>query len=184
MRFGVISDTHGRLDPKELKAFAGVDRIFHAGDVGSDLVLKALQQIAPVTAIRGNNDLEAPLKRLPDLQIVEIDGRAILLIHDVNDYLKPTEKVRRQLQGADPDIILSGHSHKGMIEQKEGVIYFNPGGAGPKRFSLKRSIGLMEWDEKAVRLKLILLEGGQETSRSFRLGRRSKPSSQNPSPRQ
>lgn len=183
MRFGVISDTHGRLDPKELKAFAGVDRIFHAGDIGSDAVLKALQQIAPVTAVRGNNDLEAPLKRLPDLQLVEIDGRAILLIHDVKDYFKPSEKMRRQLQGADPDIILSGHSHQGAIEQKEGVLYFNPGGAGPRRFSLKRSIGLMEWDERAVRLKLIFLEGGQPISRSFSLKARSKPSNQSPPPR-
>lgn len=167
MRFGVISDTHGRLDPKELKGFAGVDRIFHAGDIGSEIVLKVLQQIAPVTAIRGNNDLEKPLRRLPDLEIVEIDRRVILLIHDAKEFLKPSEKILRRLQGAKPDIILSGHSHKGLIEQKEGVIYFNPGGAGPKRFSLKRSIGLMEWSEGSVQLKLIFLEGGQTISRSF-----------------
>lgn len=171
MRFGVISDTHGQLDPKELKAFSGVDRIFHAGDIGRDAVLKALQQIAPVTAIRGNNDLESPLKRLPSLEIFGVDGRAILLIHDVNDYFKPTEKVRRQLEGTDPDIIIAGHSHKGMIDRKEGVIYFNPGGAGPRRFSLKRSIGLMEWDKNVVRLKLIFLEGGAPISRAFSLNR-------------
>jgi len=171
MRFGVLSDTHGRLDPKVFKAFAGVDRILHAGDIGSEAVLEALQRIAPVTAIRGNNDLGTSLERLRDVEVIEIDRRTVLMIHDVKEIFKPTEKIGRSLREADPDIILSGHSHKGVIEEKEGVIYFNPGGAGPKRFSLKRSIGLMEWDEKRVRLKLIFLEGGEPISRAFSLNR-------------
>ncbi len=166
-RFGILSDTHGRLDPAVLKHFAKVERIFHAGDIGSEEVLSALEKIAPVTAIHGNNDLETPLERLPDLDRIELDGREILLIHNVKDYWKPAGEMKEQLKGADPDLIISGHSHKGLIERKEGVIYFNPGGAGPKRFSLKRSIGLMEWSKDAVRLKLIFLEGGKSISQSF-----------------
>lgn len=187
MRFGVISDTHGRLDPKVPKAFAGVDRIFHGGDIGSEAVLDALQQIAPVTAIRGNNDRGTSLERLPELEIWEVNGRAILMIHDLKDYFKPpTEEIRRQLRGVDPDVILSGHSHKGVIAQEGEVIYFNPGGAGPKRFSLKRSIGLMEWGEEILRLKLIFLEGGRSVPRSLPLRTRpsrSKLRHQSPSPR-
>ena len=225
MRFGVISDTHGRLDPKVPKAFAGVDRIFHGGDIGSEAVLDALQQIAPVTAIRGNNDRGTSLERLPELEIWEVNGRAILMIeaprrkqrgifdpkgetsicirasnprpkgagnatrvrvHDLKDYFNPTEEIRRQLRGVDPDVILSGHSHKGVIAQEGEVIYFNPGGAGPKRFSLKRSIGLMEWGEEILRLKLIFLEGRRSVSRSLPLRTRpsrSKLRHQSPSPR-
>jgi len=167
-RFGILSDTHGRLDPAVLKYFAKVERIFHAGDIGSEELLAALKKIAPVTAIRGNNDLGTPLERLPDLERIEIDGREILLIHNVKDDWKPTGEIKERLKGADPDLVISGHSHKGLIEQKEGVIYFNPGGAGPKRFSLKRSIGLMEWSKEGIRLKLIFLDGGRPISKSFR----------------
>jgi putative phosphoesterase len=166
-RFGILSDTHGRLDPAVLKAFAKVDRILHAGDIGSEEVLTALEKIAPVTAIRGNNDLGTPLEHLPDLERIEIDRREILLIHSVKDYRKPTGGMKERLKGIDPDVVISGHSHKGLIEQKEGVIYFNPGGAGPKRFSLKRSIGLMEWNAEAVQLKLIFLDGGGSITRSL-----------------
>jgi putative phosphoesterase len=165
LRFGIISDTHGRLDPAALKAFAKVDRIFHAGDIGSEEVLTGLEKIAPVTAIRGNNDLGTPLEQLPDLERIEIDGREILLIHSLKEYWKPSGEMKERLKGIDPDLVISGHSHKGLIEQKDRVIYFNPGGAGPKRFSLKRSIGLMEWSAESVRLKLIFLEGGRPISR-------------------
>lgn len=164
-RFGILSDTHGRLDPAVLKRFAKVDRILHAGDIGSEEVLSALERIAPVTAIRGNNDLGTPLERLPDLERIEIDGREILLIHSVKDFWKPAGEMKTRLQGIDPDLVISGHSHKGIIEQKEGMVCFNPGGAGPKRFSLKRSIGLMDWSKDAVRLKLIFLDGGRSMSR-------------------
>lgn len=166
-RFGILSDTHGRLDPAVLKHFEKVDRILHAGDIGSEEVLSALEKIAPVTAIRGNNDLGTPLEHLPDVDRIELDGREILLIHNVKNYWKPTGEMKERLKGADPDLVISGHSHKGIIEQKDGMIYFNPGGAGPKRFSLKRSIGLMAWSKEAVRLKLIFLEEGRPISRSF-----------------
>ncbi|MBI3803199.1 MAG: metallophosphoesterase family protein [Nitrospirae bacterium] len=168
-RIGVISDTHGRLDPKVLQIFAGVDHIIHAGDIGGEAVLKGLAQIAPVIAVRGNNDVGPPLNQLPDLERIAWEGREIVLIHNLKDYLKPTEAMKQRLRGVAPRVVISGHSHKGMVEQREEVIYFNPGGAGPKRFSLRRSVGMMERQEETVRFSLIFLEEGRPLRRRFPL---------------
>lgn len=183
MRIGVLSDTHGRLDQKVFQIFAGVDRIIHAGDIGSEIVLETLKTIAPVTAVRGNNDAGAPLEALPDLERIDLNGLEIVLIHNLKEYLKPPDALKERLRGARPDLVISGHSHKGMIEQKEGIVFFNPGGAGPKRFSLRRSVGLMEWQDESLRISLVFLEEGRPLRRTFPLhAQRPLPEAKNQSP--
>ena len=128
---GVISDTHGLLRPEALAALQGVDQILHAGDVGGADVIEALRKIAPVTAVRGNNDVEAWAKALPERITVTIGGFAIHLLHDVAEL--------------DPNIhahaVIAGHSHRPKIEMRDDVLFFNPGSAGPRRFTLPISLG-------------------------------------------
>jgi uncharacterized protein len=133
---GVISDTHGLLRPEAVDALRGVDHILHAGDVGDPAILSELGALAPLTAIRGNIDVQGTCSRLPATDIVEFLGHSIYMRHD------------RQALDLDPAAagfaaIISGHSHKPLIEWKREVLYFNPGSAGPRRFSLPVSIGLL-----------------------------------------
>lgn len=125
-KIGVISDTHGVVRPEALAALAGVDHIVHAGDIGGPDVLAALAAIAPVTAVRGNNDRDSPL---PDTELIELGGRHIYVLHDLHELdLDP--------RAAGIDVVIAGHSHKPMREVKDGVLYLNPGSAGPRRFKL------------------------------------------------
>lgn len=136
MLIGVISDTHGLLRPEALSALAGAEHILHAGDVGDIRILDRLRQIAPVTAIRGNVDLHGECSLLPPTEAVELDGRLFYLVHSVHDLdIDPL--------AAGVDIVISGHSHKPGIEQKRGVMYLNPGSAGPRRFNLPVSVALV-----------------------------------------
>ena len=131
---GVISDTHGLLRPEARDALAGVDRILHAGDVGAQEVLEQLARIAPVTAIRGNVDCDPWACELPETEVVEIEGAFIYMLHDLAELdLKPA--------AADMRVVVSGHSHRPRMEEKNGVLYFNPGSAGPRRFHLPVSVG-------------------------------------------
>jgi putative phosphoesterase len=131
---GVISDTHGLLRPEAVEALRGSDRILHAGDVGAPEILEALAQIAPVTAIRGNVDTEAWARTLPQIEVVEIGGVSIYMLHDLARLdLKP--------EAAGFRVVVYGHSHQPKIEEKNGVLYFNPGSAGPRRFNLPVSVG-------------------------------------------
>jgi putative phosphoesterase len=124
---GIISDTHGLLRPEVKDALAGVDAIVHAGDVGSREVMDELGEIAPLTVIRGNIDIWA--RDLPDTDVLEVEGRHLYILHDINELdLDP--------QAAGFDVVISGHSHKPDIRKKEGVLYLNPGSAGPRRFTL------------------------------------------------
>ena len=134
MVLGVISDTHGLLRPEALEALAGVDRILHAGDVGAREVLEQLALIAPVTAIRGNVDYGPWASELPETEAVEIEGVIIHMLHDLGELdLKP--------EAAGMRAVISGHSHRPAMEEKNGVLYFNPGSAGPRRFHLPVSVG-------------------------------------------
>jgi putative phosphoesterase len=129
MNIGVISDTHGLLRPEALTALAGVDHILHAGDIGDPTILDRLRAIAPVTAIRGNTDYTGPCSLLPDTEAVELGGVLFYLVHSVDDLdLHPS--------AAGIGVVVSGHSHKPGIEWRNGVLYLNPGAAGPRRFSL------------------------------------------------
>ena len=126
---GVISDTHGLLRPEGLAALRGASHILHAGDVGDIAILDALRQIAPVTAIRGNIDTNGPTAQLPATEAVELDGHLIYMLHSLADLdLKP--------EAAGVSVVISGHSHKPKVESRNGVLYLNPGSAGPRRFSL------------------------------------------------
>ncbi|HEY6307803.1 MAG TPA: metallophosphoesterase family protein [Candidatus Angelobacter sp.] len=137
MRIGVISDTHGLLRPEAIELLRGSEHIIHAGDIGSPEIIPALEHIAPVTAIRGNIDNEAWAQRFPETKVVELGGVNIYLIHDVNALdLNP--------KAAGFAAVISGHSHVPKQEIKDGVLYFNPGSAGPRRFRLPVRVGRLE----------------------------------------
>ena len=137
MRIGVISDTHGLLRPEAVAALREVEHILHAGDVGDAAILEELGRIAPVTAIRGNIDRSGACAQLPAIELVELGGCSIYMLHDVHDLdLDPV--------AAGIQVVISGHSHQPLIEYKKNVLYFNPGSAGPRRFSLPISLGFLE----------------------------------------
>ena len=123
---GVISDTHGLLRPEAVAALAGVERIVHAGDIGSPDVLAALGRIAPVAAVRGNNDREAWAARIPETEVVEVGDVSLYVLHDLHELdLDP--------RAAGFAAVIAGHSHQPRVEEKAGVLYLNPGSAGPRR---------------------------------------------------
>lgn len=130
---GIISDTHGLLRPQALAALAGCDRIIHAGDIGAAHILESLSKIAPVTAVRGNNDCGEWADRLPEYDRIEVGGACFHILHD------------QALLDIDPkasgvDVVVSGHSHQPSIVWRDAVCYLNPGSAGPRRFSLPLAI--------------------------------------------
>jgi putative phosphoesterase len=137
MKVGVISDTHGLLRPEALELLRGSEHIIHAGDIGAPEIIPALEQIAPVSAIRGNIDVQPWAERFPETEVVELGELHIYIIHDVNALdLDP--------KAAGFAAVISGHSHKPAQETKNGVLYFNPGSAGPRRFKLPISVGRLE----------------------------------------
>jgi hypothetical protein len=134
---GVISDTHGLLRPEAVAALQGSDRILHAGDVGTAQILDALAQIAPVTAVRGNVDTAPWARSLPETEVIELGGALVYLLHDIGQLdLKP--------EAAGFAVVVYGHSHQPKIEEKNRVIFFNPGSAGPRRFNKPVSVGKLE----------------------------------------
>jgi putative phosphoesterase len=136
MLIGVISDTHGLLRPEAIRALRGVEHILHAGDVGDIAILDALREIAPVTAIRGNVDGTGACAELPATDLVELGGKLFYLVHSAHDLdIHPA--------AAGVAMVVSGHSHKASVEARDGVIYLNPGSAGPRRFSLPVTVGFV-----------------------------------------
>ncbi len=150
MLIGLISDTHGLLRPEALTALAGVEHILHAGDVGDIRILDALREIAPVTAIRGNIDQWGECAELPATDVVELNGRLFYLVHSITDL-----DINPAVAGV--AAVISGHSHKPSIEPRNGVLYLNPGSAGPRRFNLPVTIALMTVDKAGVEARLINL---------------------------
>src|SRR5262245_52817274 len=126
---GLISDTHGLLRPEALAALAGVDLIVHAGDIGSPVILDALGAIAPVVAVRGNNDHEPWAASVPEIATTTIGGVRLCVIHDL-------KTLRGDVAAQGADVIVSGHSHRPGVERRRGVLLVNPGSAGPRRFTL------------------------------------------------
>ena len=136
MLIGVISDTHGLLRPEALVALRGVEHILHAGDVGDIAVLEGLRRIAPVTAIRGNVDVSGACAELPATDVVELGDRLFYLVHSVNDLdIDPA--------AAGVAMVVSGHSHKASVSVRKDVVFYNPGSAGPRRFSLPVTVGFV-----------------------------------------
>jgi len=151
IRVGVISDTHGLLRPEAVEALAGSEIIVHAGDVGNREILTELEKIAPVRAIRGNVDYGELAAALPHDEVVEVAGRYLYLIHDRNDLdLDPV--------AAGFDVVITGHTHKPLIEERKGVTYLNPGSAGPRRFSLPTTVAKLVVSAEAIDAEILELK--------------------------
>jgi len=150
---GVISDTHGLLRPEALEALAGAKLLIHAGDIGSPDILPALARLAPVEAVRGNVDIEAWARSIPETTVVEIQGRSLYVLHDLKQLdLDP--------RAAGFDAVISGHSHVPANEMRNGVLYFNPGSAGPRRFRLPVSVGRLWVSSTGIRVEIVMLAKG------------------------
>lgn len=150
MIIGVISDTHGLLRPEAFDALRDSDHIIHAGDIGDPEILKKLAEIAPVTAVRGNVDRELWAKKLPLTEVFEAENISVYVRHILQDLdLKP--------EAAGFDVVISGHSHVPKLEEKNGVLYFNPGSAGPRRFKLPVTVGTLYLENGKVRAEIVEL---------------------------
>jgi uncharacterized protein len=147
---GVISDTHGLLRPEVPPLFKGVGAILHAGDIGSPEILESLQTIAPVYAVRGNNDEGAWARRIPESQAVRSGPVRIYLLHNIKELKPETLK-------ANFHVVISGHSHRPSIEKRGETLFLNPGSAGPRRFKLPISLAKLFVDGTDVRAELIEL---------------------------
>ncbi|HEX5606825.1 MAG TPA: metallophosphoesterase family protein [Candidatus Binatia bacterium] len=150
-RVGVISDTHGLVRPEAIDALKGSELILHAGDIGKPEVLTALATIAPVIAIRGNNDRGAWAKKLPDILRLRVNGFAVYIIHNVNELeVDPAAEGFRA--------VISGHSHKPSITNLDGVMFLNPGSAGPRRFKLPVVVARLAVQKPKIHAAIIELE--------------------------
>jgi len=148
---GVISDTHGLVRPQALAALAGVDAIVHAGDVGGPDVLEELRRIAPVTAVRGNNDRAPWADALPETAVLDVGTARLYVLHDRRELaIDPVAEGVRA--------VISGHSHRPRIETRDGVLFVNPGSAGPRRFSLPIATARLRVEGGAVTGEIVLLD--------------------------
>jgi uncharacterized protein len=154
IKIGVVSDTHGLLRPEVPPLLAGVDSILHLGDVGDAKILKTLRQIAPVTAVRGNIDREGVCARLPETEVLLVEGGYIYLLHDLGTlHLDPA--------AAKFAAVLYGHSHKATIWRHKGVLYFNPGSCGPRRFNLAVTMGYLHIEtEGTIEPEIVQIDCG------------------------
>ena len=147
---GVISDTHGLLRPETVGALTGSELIIHAGDVGGPEVLEALGRIAPVLAVRGNNDRGAWAEALPEYEAIEVNASFIYVLHDLKELdIAPAAAGFR--------VVVSGHSHKPLVEERRGVLYLNPGSAGPRRFKLPVTVARLKLNGDDARAEIINL---------------------------
>lgn len=151
MNIGLISDTHGLLRPEAVEALRGCDHIIHAGDIGDPEILTALGEISPVSAVRGNNDKEDWALSVRDTELLQFGEVFIYVIHDIADLdLDP--------RAAGVQAVVSGHSHRPGSQLRDGVLFVNPGSAGPRRFSLPVSVGRLVLSGATVEAQLITLE--------------------------
>jgi len=153
VKIGVISDTHNFLDPKIHQLFAGVSHILHAGDIGNATIISELEEIAPVTAVYGNTDVNLPFK---ETEIIELAGNKFLIHHIVNP-VAPGERVLERIARALPDVIVFGHTHKRFCETMGGVLFFNPGYSGRPKLNLERSVAILHCDEQQIRPEFLPL---------------------------
>lgn len=149
---GLISDTHGLLRDEAVDAIEGSELIIHAGDVGESAILDALREVAPVVVVRGNIDSGAWARTLPSTAVAEIDGKKIYVLHNIRELdLDPAR--------AGFHVVVSGHSHKPARLEKAGVLYVNPGSAGPRRFNLPISVARLDFGAQPWKVDFIELEG-------------------------
>ena len=148
IRIGIISDTHNLVRPEALDALRGCEHIIHAGDICNPTVLDTLNELAPVTAVRGNNDSGARIDDLPQALTFHIGDTAIHLVHDIAD-------VPKRLDGI--DVVVTGHSHTPLIERRGATLFVNPGSAGPRRFKLPVTLGIMLIDKGELQVEIVRL---------------------------
>jgi uncharacterized protein len=153
VKIGVLSDTHGFLDPKIPELFAGVGHILHAGDVGDPMIELELKFIAPVTLVVGNND---PGLSFKETEVVMLAGKKFLIHHIVYPQA-PADKLKARIAKEKPDIVVFGHTHKRFYETIGGILFFNPGYAGKPRFGAERSAAILHCDGKEIRHEFISL---------------------------
>ncbi len=149
-RLAIISDTHGLLRPEALAILQGCERIIHAGDVGKPEVLQRLNELAPITAVRGNNDNGAWAEALPISASITVGQVAIYLIHDLAEL--PVDPVAAGIR-----VVISGHSHKPSIQERHGLLYLNPGSAGPRRFKLPVTVAELIINNAKVEARIVEL---------------------------
>lgn len=156
MRVGLISDTHGLLRPQALAFLDGCDHIIHGGDIGGEAVLESLRAIAPVTAVRGNNDTAAWARKIAETELIRLEDIWIYVIHDLAGLdIDP--------KAAGVDVVISGHSHQPRVEERDGVLYVNPGSAGPRRFKLPVSVAELRVGHSRVEARLECLDNSSAT---------------------
>ena len=148
-KIGLIADTHGLMRPEALAALKGSEIIIHAGDIGRPEVIDALNAMAPVIAIRGNNDRDSWAKQIPDLLDLQINGVRIYVIHNVNEM--------DSASASGFQAVVSGHSHKPNLVTKDGVLFINPGSAGPRRFKLPVTVGKLLFVRDTIKAKIVNL---------------------------
>ena len=151
MQVGIISDTHGLMRPEALSALAGSDYIVHAGDIGAPEILDALREIAPVTAVRGNNDTAAWARDIPDTNVLCAGGVSVYVLHDVKALaIDPAVEGHR--------VVVAGHSHRPLIVTRNNVLFVNPGSAGPRRFSLPIAVAHLHIEQRRVHASIVSLQ--------------------------
>ncbi|PBI83675.1 metallophosphoesterase family protein [Variovorax boronicumulans] len=150
IRVGLISDTHGLLPPQAVAALQGSDFIVHGGDIGDAGILDALAAIAPLTVVRGNNDREAWADAIPETAVLHLGGLRLLAIHDLSE-------LHSDPAGEGVRVVVSGHSHKPKVEERGGVLYVNPGSAGPRRFKLPIAVAELIVDGDTVSARIVEL---------------------------
>ncbi|MDQ0654848.1 metallophosphoesterase family protein [Pseudomonas cedrina] len=149
-RIGVISDTHGLLRPEAVAALEGCEQIIHAGDIGGPEILDQLARIAPLHVVRGNNDQDAAwAEQVPDHLMIDVNGWQTLVVHDIADV--------PALLDRDTRLVITGHSHKPLIEWRAETLYVNPGSAGRRRFKLPVTLAVLDVLEKRIEPRLIAL---------------------------
>ena len=153
MKIGIISDTHGWLDPRVEKIFAGVEHILHAGDIGNPMIELELKFIAPVTLVIGNNDPDLTFK---ETEVVMLADKKFLIHHIVNPRAL-ADKVTARIKRDRPDVVVFGHTHKKFSETVDGVLFFNPGYAGKPKFGAERSVAILHLNGSEIRHEFIPL---------------------------
>jgi putative phosphoesterase len=161
MRVGLVSDTHGHVEPKLAALFAGCDAILHAGDIVRPEILAVLGAVAPVTAIRGNNDEGTSLGHLPELAVVPLGALTALVVHDLGPRDRPKPPARAAISRRRPEVVVHGHSHRPGAALVAGTLFVNPGSAGPRRFSLPRAAALLTVEGRRARVVLFDLAGAR-----------------------
>lgn len=158
MKVGLVSDTHGLVDPRLPAIFRGCALVLHAGDLVRPEVLETLARAAPVTAVRGNNDHGPGLELLPETALVEVGALSILVVHDLGARARPAPPAGALIERHRPALVVHGHSHRPGAELLDGRLYVNPGSAGPRRFSLPRTVALLAVRGRRVEVTFLDLD--------------------------